>query len=755
MDRTVINRLFTVMVVGVSVSLVIAGIVWLSFSLLQGPLDASDQLASVVSAYVGILGLAVTAIGTAVTIRQSRQVRGNSNPSLARKAPIPRQLPAHTPMFAGRATELNKLNAILGDGQGPYSTGVVIVTGVAGAGKTTLAVHWAKSLAARFPDGQLYVNLRGFDSSDSPLSAAEAVHGFLQALGVPAEAVPVGVEAQTALYRSILTERRLLIVLDNVRSADQILSLLPANPNCLTVVTSRRRLGSLVALSGAKVVTLEPLSHDEAKALFATYLGRERVDAEAEVVASLIDRCAGLPLALVIVATRAAINPTFSLRCLLDELGQEQNCLDALSSGDQGSSVRAVISWSYRALTPDAATLFRLLAVHPGPDLDKYVAASLQNVSLPRSNELLADLAQANLIDEHEPGRYRLHDLLRAYARERTSDQDSELQRIDALRRAFEYYMKTSAAANELLYPHWSPTTSQALDLPVAVRAFSGYEDALRWFTVEHSAALRMIGLAVQLGLDSYAVGLSWTFDTFLHRRGHWQDWVTTLEVALSAARRLNDAGAEASTHHLIGRALTQLGRHADSAAHFERALRMCRGLGDRNGEAITLHALSWESESRGEYPDAVAYARAALEIFSQEGLHFGEARANNALGWALVHLDEHEEALEHCSQSLAIHRELDNRYGQAQALDSLGYVLHKMGRYAEAISRFEESLELRSYVGEYYYVADTLHHLGDTHFAAANHDAARDAFGQALAILDQFSHPDAEKVRTKLAELV
>lgn len=293
---------------------------------------------------------------------------------------------------------------------------ITAIEGSAGIGKTALALHWAHQAAPRFPDGQLYVNLRGFEPANTPVDPADALRGFLEAFGMSPQRIPTSVQAQARLYRSLLAHRRVLVVLDNARDAEQVRPLLPASPRCLAVITSRNQLAGLIAEHGARPLTLDVLSFPEARALLACHLGAKRVSAEARAITELIGHCGGLPLALAIVAARAATYPGFALGVLAKELAEEHTRLEALDTGEPTTSVRAVFSWSYQRLSPLAARMFRLLGLHPGPDIALTAAAHLTEMPPQQAREALGELTRAHLLTQHTPGRYSFHDLLRAYA---------------------------------------------------------------------------------------------------------------------------------------------------------------------------------------------------------------------------------------------------------------------------------------------------------------------------------------------------
>jgi DNA-binding SARP family transcriptional activator len=367
--------------------------------------------------------------------------------------PVPRQLPAHTQNFVGRTAELDQLTTMLDSANPPEGTVVIAaINGTAGIGKTALALHWAHHVTERFHDGQLYVNLRGFDPTGSPLSPAEVLREFFDAFEVPPGRIPTSVEAQAAFYRSLLTDRHMLVVLDNARDAEQVRPLLPASPTRLVVITSRDQLSGLVAREGARPVTLDVLTAAEARALLAGYLGSDRIGAEPEAVTEMVEHCARLPLALAVVAARASTHPRFALRVLAKELVDAHTRLDALDTGEAATSVRAVFSWSYRRLSAPARRMFRLLGLHRGPDLPLPAATQLANLPPAKAQEVLGELTRAHLLTQHTPDRYTFHDLLRAYATDLATSQDSQEDHHNALTRVFDHYLHTVTAAIDTLH---------------------------------------------------------------------------------------------------------------------------------------------------------------------------------------------------------------------------------------------------------------------------------------------------------------
>ena len=378
------------------------------------------------------------------------------------RAPVPAQLPLAVPAFAGRRAELARLDALLdGRGQGrlasPATVVISAVSGTAGVGKTALAVHWAHQVTGQFPDGQLYVNLRGFDPGGAAVEPGKVLREFIEAFGVPAAGIPVDLAARAGLYRSLLAGKRLLVLLDNAHSAEQVRPLLPGSPGCLALVTSRNELTGLVVTEGAHPLSLDLLGPRDARDLLACRLGETRLAAGPGAVAEIIRRCAGLPLALAIAATRAAFQPGFSLAAVAAELREASRALDPFGGGDPATDVRAVFSWSYRALTPAAARLFRLTGLHPGHSIGIAGAASAAAVPAGQARALLAELTRAHLLTEPAPGRYVFHDLLRAYARELAEGSDSAGDRAAAEGRIIEHYRHTAQRAAALLEPYVAP----------------------------------------------------------------------------------------------------------------------------------------------------------------------------------------------------------------------------------------------------------------------------------------------------------
>jgi DNA-binding SARP family transcriptional activator len=671
---------------------------------------------------------------------------------------VPRQLPADVAGFTGRAAELTALDSLLlpaaADGADPNrATAAVIsaVSGTAGVGKTALAVHWAHQAAGRFGGGQLYVNLRGYDPGQ-PVTAAEALAGFLRALGVPGPDIPAGEDERAARYRSLLAGQQMLILLDNAADERQVRPLLPASPGSLVLVTSRSLLAGLAAADGARLLSLDVLTRAEAVQLLTARLGAGRAAAEPAAVEDIAGLCACLPLALAVAAARAAARPRFPLAALAGELADAAGRLDALEAGDPATSVRAVFSWSTRQLSGAAARMFRLLGLHPGPDISVPAAASLAAAGEPEARQLLAELARAHLITEHLPGRYASHDLLRAYATHQTHACDSQEDRDAAIGRVLDHYLHTAARAALLMVP--------AKERVVLARPWPGtapgrpadYRQAMAWFEAEHQVLLGAVRLAAETGFDSHAWQLPWAMASFLHIRGHYQQWAATQQTALAAATRLGDTGGQAASSRLLANAYAELGDYDQAHHQLARSLRLYKRLGNRLGEAKIQQNLSLLAERQGRYDDALALAEKALRLYQAIGDKANEAEALRNVGWYHGLLSEYQQARALCRQAVSLCAETGQRWVEGHACGSLGYAEHHQGNLAEAAACYQRAVSRYRETGDRLNEADTLTHLGDIRHSAGARAQARQAWRQALAIYEDVQRPEADHVRAKLA---
>ncbi|GIH26145.1 hypothetical protein Aph01nite_44550 [Acrocarpospora phusangensis] len=654
--------------------------------------------------------------------------------------PVPRELPGAVRHFVGRAGHLAALTSLLDHTAAGGTVVISAIAGTAGVGKTALAVHWAHQVAGRFPDGQLYVNLHGFDASGQAAEPPDVIRRFLDALGVPVDRVSSDLDAQAALYRSELAGKRVLIVLDNARDSAQVRPLLPGTPGCLAVVTSRNPLTSLVVSDDAYPIRLDLLAPEEAEDLLARRIGAERVAAEPSAVEEIVARCSALPLALAIVAAHAATYPLLPLRKLADQLRDDR--LDLLNAGDPATDLRAVFSWSYQTLTPGAARLFRLLGLHPGPDTAAPAVASLTAQPLSEVYAPLTELTRAGLLTEHTPGRYGFHDLLRAYATDLAHRVDPPEERQAAVRRTIDHYLHTAHTAAALLYPTRDPITLTPPDNGTSPEPLDPGQ-ALDWLSAEQWALLAAVDQSATAGEDGRTWRLAWSLSGFLERGRRWSEQTALQRTALAATRRLDDPRAESLTLRLLARADIETGRHDAAHAHLTRALDLDTRTDDRAGQAHDHHHLAYLRDALGDYTGALDHTHQALELYRSAGHRQGQAAALNAVGWYHAHLGDGREALIYCRQGLALLQELEDQVGQAATWDSIGYAHHLLGEYAQAISCFDQAAALCRDHGESFLEAGVLVHLGDSHERAGDLDAARVSWRRALTLLTELDHPD------------
>jgi DNA-binding SARP family transcriptional activator/tetratricopeptide (TPR) repeat protein len=666
--------------------------------------------------------------------------------------PLPRQLPTDVPGFAGRADELVRLDGLLGaDKRSPHPSLIVVIAGTAGIGKTTLAAHWARGVADRFPDGQLWLNLRGFDAGQA-MTSTQALTRFLRALGVQDAEIPLDLDDQIGLYRSLMDGRRMLVVLDNAYSPEQVRAVLPGAPGCLVLVTSRNQLSGLVATEDAHTLTLDLLTDTEARQLLVRRLGTDRLRDAGSAVDEIIGLCARLPLALAIVAARAAAHPEHSLRALASELRAAPGSLDAFTGGDPATEVRAVFSWSYRALSAPAARLFRLLGLHPGPDYAVAAIASLAGLPVPRTRRLLVEMRDANLVTEHGSGRHTCHDLLRAYATELGLVHDSLAMRREARHRMLDHYLLTAHAGSLRLRPFEPVVLGQARP-GVTIEDLVDQHQTLAWFAAEHHVILGLVQQAADTGFPAYASQIASTVSDYLYRQGYWRDWLSVLQTGLDAMTRTGSLAEQARTYRALTRAYARLGRMDAASAHGRLALELSEQLGDPYGLAFAHRVLGVVMEVRGDQREALSHDLQALELFKSVGSSESEARTLNSVGWSYAQIGDLHPALTYCERAFTQLTELDDRQGLAATCDSLGYIHHHLGEYQRAVTYFQRAIELFRDLDRYK-EAECLTHLGDLYKTIGEVTSAGAAWRQALDIYLGFDHRDVRLLRIKLRGL-
>ncbi len=660
---------------------------------------------------------------------------------------VPRQLPAVVGCFSGRGPELAALTGMLGasGAEGTQTMVISAIGGTAGVGKTALAVRWAHQIAERFPDGQLYANLRGYDP-EQPLAAGDVLAGFLAALGVPGSQIPAEADDRAAAYRSALAGRRVLIVLDNARDAGQVRPLLPGGPGCLALVTSRDMLAGLVARDGARRVLLDVLPVRDALALLRALIG-PRVDAEPQAAAELASLCCCLPLALRLAAELAAARPAMSLIALAGEL-DGQGRLDALEAGaDPGTAVRAVFSWSCRYLSPAAARAFRLVALHPGADFDSRAVAALAGASYPAACRVLAELTRACLLGHIGQDRYGMHDLLRAYGRELAAADTGQTVQRAALTRLLDHYQHTAATAMGILFPAHAPALPEVPPPASPAPPVADTAAARAWLDAERPNLVAAVIHAADHGWPAQAIRLASTLYYHLDLGGHYREALTIHACAHRAARSLGDRGAEAEALRNAGVVEVRQGRHLQATQHFDQALTLFRQAGDRTGQARTLGSLgnlAWDS---GRYEQASEAHREVLELFRQTDNRAGQAAALVNLGLTDLRLGNYTPAAEHFQQALSLSQESGNRNCEGYALRGLGEAELARGRYPQATDHLNQALALFRDTADRKGEADTLHDFGDLNRRQGRYPRAAEHHNMALAICREmeYSHGQAE----------
>lgn len=649
--------------------------------------------------------------------------------------PRPRQLPREITHFTGRQAELGTLDALIEDRASRHPATVVIsaIAGAPGIGKTSLAVHWAHQVQDRFPDGQLYVNLRG-DDRGTAATADQVLDSFLLALGRPAQRIPQDSEAKSALYRTLLAGRKILVLLDNAGSPDQIRPLLPNEPACLVLVTSRSRLSGLVARDGALRIGLDVLGPDEACELLSEIVEVGRSAREREMLAELARQCAYLPLALRIAAERVAGRAHLTVAEMVRELAVEHRRLDVLAADDdEATAVRAVFSTSYRALSSDTARVFRLLGLHPGPSISGEAASALAGAGVAETTWQLDRLVGVHLLTEVERGRYQFHDLLRAYAAELVELDEPAESREAATQRLFEWYLHSTHTALFAFYPQHPEIPLQLRPPGCRPMVFADRDSARRWFDAERANLMAVIKHAPAVG--QYTVGwqLPNAFDCYLCEYPA-AERIAIHELGLAAARQVgHDLGQRWAYGHL-GEALQDARRYDDAIECHLRALEIGRKIGHKFGEGAALGDLGGAYNALGRYAEAADHCRQALEIYRKLGHLRNEGLNLIQWGIALCGMGRLDEASVRIQEGLGIMIRTGAVNSQAWALRKLAKVRHLQGHSDEAVAHLdlaalycrEQHLE-RSYGETLDELGSVLHDVGSTVKARKAWEKARD----------------------------
>ncbi len=718
----------------------------------------------------------------------------NSDPSLAApgtavSAPVLRRfLPRDVPDFTGRARDLRRLDEIALASSATSKTMVIsAIAGVGGVGKTALAVHWAHAVAQRFPDGQLYLNLRGYDPRH-PLRSDEATRVLLRALGVPGDEIPYGVDEAADLYRSTVADQKLLILLDNARSAEQVRPLLPASPGSLVLVTSRDSLAGLIARDGASRLVLDMMPPEEAVALLATILGADRVAAEPEAAQNLAKLCGCLPLALRVAAANLADLPATSLATYVRELGGNDRIAALAVDGDPESSVTAVFDRSYRALAAPVQELFRRLGLMPGADFTVDGVSAMLDLDPGTCTELLGHLAAVHLVNGLPGGRYAMHDFIHDYAAQLCERLDGSHERQNSIERLLDWYVAMSDQATGYFRRYQVPVLIDS-SRRGSIRQLTDVGEALAWLDAEYSNLVAAIRLAASVFNHSHVVQLVHVLQSYFLKRGLIQDWIMLLELAKAAASTMIDVSAEGYTLLDFGWATEIAGDVENAMSHFREALRLFQTAGDTYGEAKSVLSLGGLNRKLGFLSEAFDQHGRALELFRElgdisrqvnmqsaisvdlyllgrheEGLSHAHLALEQAerigamadargirvnLGRMYAELDRHAEAIEHTEAALALYREAGGGAGEAMALTNLCYSLSRLGRHDEAIKLGLEAVEMANRLSFLEFETPALNALAEAHLLAGDRDAALRRHHEALEIAGRTGDAE-EKARAE-----
>ncbi|MEU6300155.1 AfsR/SARP family transcriptional regulator [Streptomyces erythrochromogenes] len=656
--------------------------------------------------------------------------RGETSlPATAADRLLPAQLPSSTQAFAGRADALRQLDAMLPT-TGTAPTGAArtaLITGQGGAGKTALAVHWGHRRADSFPDGQLYVNLRGHDAG-RPLRPIDALAGFLQAFGVSAQHIPVETDRAAALYRSLCAGRRMLVVLDNASSADQVRPLFPGSSECLVLVTSRDSLAGLVAREGATPLPLGMLEPGEAREVLLNIVGAHRVEAELEAAETLTAACAYLPLAVAITAADLAVNPGRLLseqaaRLTRDRLGALQ------VPGDEATAVRTVLGMSFATLSSNAARMFRLFGVVPGSDLPLKAAAALAGLDLRAARTLLDELVRSHLLEEHAPGRFSFHDLLRAYAAEQVGEQGEEAA---ALERLHSWYLGSTDNAVRLLQP-------EALRLPVEsaqpVQDFADTAEALDWMDAERPNAVALVQRAAEHGPHKLAWTLADALRPYMMRRSYTVDWLAVGSAGLAAAEADGNLNGQAAAHRSLSSAYLNQSDYDMSMLHDRQALELYRASGSTQGQTAAHNSLCLATWYMGDLNEALRHGEQCMALSRDTGYRTGEAITKGNVGAILHEMGRLAEAEEELTRALVLYDELGFPTAAAHAQRNLGAVLHESDQPERARVALDRAAEIQRRLGNQVDIAYTLFWLALAMIRSGDRAGALDQIDQGFEI--------------------
>jgi len=705
---------------------------------------------------------------------------------------IPTQLPHDVEHFTGRSAELTALDELLSLRK-PGLPVIGAIVGMPAVGKTGLAVRWSYRCREEFEDGNLYVDLNGFGVG-RPLNPSRVLADFLLALGLPSTRIPTGIEGRAALFRSVTTTKRTLIVLDNAASYDQIRRLLPAESSCLVIVTSRLQLAELVQNDGAIRIHLQPLEPPTAVALLTSFVGIERIEAEAESAQLLAERAQGLPLTLRAFGTLLAQRQGISLSEVVNDVPKSGSLYYLGAAEETILGVQRSLDWSYRMLSGSSAVMLRLLSLHPGPEMSMFAAAALGGIDRRSAQAALNGLVAASLINQPYPGRYRLHDLIRDYAKERATAEMSDNEMVTAERRTLAWYLHSADAADTQIAPQRQRVSLNPVSRPDQTLSFADRAAAIGWCDTELSNLSDAVERAVALNEHEIAWRLPAVLWNYFYLRKNFDEWEHMYSVGLGSAKRLGDPVAESIMYNGLASACRHQRRFSEAVQYYERALNLqnhdddpwsrswllnnlaesLRGMGEHErafdlyNQALALSEAIGDSWSRGcfltnlgegytqvgRYEDAIASYHASLPLRREHEHLYGEGWTYNNLGEAYQQLGQIDDALANYNRSLEIRRRVDDRFGEAWTLHNIAEILTRLGRSDEAVATFTHALELRRETGDRWGAACSADSLAISLAARGRHDEARALWEEALAVFDEVDSARAAVARERLIDL-
>lgn len=673
--------------------------------------------------------------GEAHTVMQAAAVHGDVHINSRHDWPTPRQLPASPSGFVNRAAQFRLLDQALGEGLNPIRA-LSAVTGPPGIGKTALALHWAHRVRDRFPDGDLYIDMQSYGPG-SPLTAEQALDFFLRSFGVDPDRMPETLDERASLFRSLVGGKRMLIVLDNTMSARQIRHLLPGSPGCLTLVTSRGSMPSLVSREGAVRMPLDVLSIEDALELLAEVIEDGRSEADEAGALRVVEHCGRLPLALRVVAERASARPHLTMSALADELTAEQLRLDALSADeDELADVRAVFSWSYRSLDARQRRVFRFLGLHRGVEMSAAPVAVLTGTPLPELRRHLGELCDAHLVQQTGTDRYQLHDLLRVYAVERCQREEAERSRTDAVRRMMGWYLHAADRARQAILPY-----SNAVPLvPIESDSIPRFQDgrqAMDWFGVERFNLLSLLDQAMDLGQYDIAWKLPVVADGLFELGSYRIEWRETHEEGVKAAETIGDDLGVAANLLGLGDCHWQAGRRVEAQDVYVRCAATANRIGHLWLEAFAERGLGHLALEDGDPEGAKVRFDRALELFGSGGFPRGEGQALRSLAEAHEAQGDGEGALRFARDAIAKYASIDDPWSLAWGRLAFGRIAGANSLLDEAETALRQSVETFRNLDDKRSTARGLHPLGLVLEANGLAVEARECWEEAFAILE------------------